>query len=493
MMPHLYGTWQMEIVTKDTTSIQQDKSADSAVDSPFEGCSTQAVPKKSWVEACIQAAAQVTEPMPSPPLVCATRTAKRRRWDDRGIEAPEILPARKRRWVEAMEAAGNANRPADSNWVEAMARTAQQIPTKKNKKQDDDIHDKENCRPLPGNKRPRHRTRWDVCVLRLDFLHESSDTSSYTIRRDSEPLPPNDSKENGRSLSNDEPPRRKSRWDVSVKIPKTFERSNFDALASGAAIREGNTLHLGETHASAPSVPSRPPDQILRPINRLPASLPRLESILSGPTTSQLNVASGRDTLEPLCDVKMPAAASLGLPPLDCANVIVYDDSEPWTRSGTCSPMEMSPTCSPTKFIPLPSQNGRYSAPDLLPNSRAASPALSMDTPVKESNPIAFRGTAGRGRSDSLCSTSSSHMAISVCSSPTKFIVREETPFLCSPMRRGLSGGSEPSSDSHLSKGGSPSTTEPAESVVAQGSTFWPGQTLIFRYKQRKKPLRPII
>jgi hypothetical protein len=113
----------------------------------------------------------------------------------------------------------------------------------------------------------------------------------------------------------------------------------------------------------------------------------------------------------------------------------------------------------------------------------------------------------GRRRSDSLSSTASS-MVISACSSPTRFIFEKETPsvpsekpVLCSPPHRGLVGGSEPNS-SEAHQGCSPTTpsaSAPApagtesENVVAHKSAFWPGQTLTFKYKQGRKPLRPML
>jgi hypothetical protein len=138
----------------------------------------QAVGKKSWVESCIKAATLTTDPTFSLPPLCITEIQKRRRRDQ---DALDEQPLRKRRWAEAMEAAGNEHRPPQSNWVEAMARTAEPIlATKQNKKQEHNVHgellkslvelsssfvsDKENCRPLHETEtEPRkRRTRWDV-------------------------------------------------------------------------------------------------------------------------------------------------------------------------------------------------------------------------------------------------------------------------------------------------------------------------------------------
>jgi hypothetical protein len=99
-------------------------------------------------------------------------------------------------------------------------------------------------------------------------------------------------------------------------------------------------------------------------------------------------------------------------------------------------------------------------------------------------------------------------MDISACS-PTKFIFSGlESPLaptkqgplddiLCTPALRGLTGESELSSDSHLSRTRRPLTSLGAathiENVVAQGSTFWPGKTVIFKYKQHRNPLQPIV
>lgn len=63
-------------------------------------------------------AALALDPMPSRSPLCTTEIPrKRRRYDDAPEEQP--LPKR-RRWVEAMEAAESQAGPSQSNWVEAM-------------------------------------------------------------------------------------------------------------------------------------------------------------------------------------------------------------------------------------------------------------------------------------------------------------------------------------------------------------------------------------
>ncbi|KAJ6525637.1 hypothetical protein B0H19DRAFT_585306 [Mycena capillaripes] len=207
------------------------------------------------------------------------------------------------------------------------------------------------------------------------------------------------------------------------------------------------------------------------------------------------------ELLEPLHDIETPASVSLALPPLDCANTEMgCQDEEPssWERAGTCSPMEISPICSPTKFLSL-------------------SPPCA-DLPIRETafwdhqcELIALRldsNPAGRRRSDSLSSTSSS-MAISACSSPTKFISFGQEPplppakqappdILCSLIHRGLTGESEHDPDLHLSQDCCPLTSSmrpETENVgVAQESMFWPGRSFVFTYAQyRRKPLQSLV
>jgi hypothetical protein len=116
-----------------------DKDSDSfASETLTEGSSVQAVGKKSWVESCIEAATLATDPTFSLPPLCTTEIQKRGRRDQNALDEQ---PLRKRRWAEAMEAAGNEHRPPQSNWVEAMARTAEPIlATKQNKKQEHNVH-----------------------------------------------------------------------------------------------------------------------------------------------------------------------------------------------------------------------------------------------------------------------------------------------------------------------------------------------------------------
>ncbi|KAJ7343299.1 hypothetical protein DFH08DRAFT_222816 [Mycena albidolilacea] len=381
-----------------------------------------------------------------------------------------------------MEAAGHDDRPPKSNWAAAMAR-ASELDTKTNNRHE--RHDKENREPPSRTEPPRGRDR--------SGIHEKSDRLQPNPTT-KEPLPRG--------------PKRKSRWDVCVKDSLRESRASEHqrSVASSATIREGNALRLWETNASVPAAPSCLPNPVSRPATRLPASQTRHEPIPSAPITSRLEEASERAALEPLHNVNTPAAASLALPLLDrCASTEVgcYDGA----RAGTCLPMEMSPA-SPTRFIPLPSCGNGQDAPPDLPTKRAGSPVpLILSPPVMECESIAFcggSGIVGRRRSDSLSSTASS-MVISACSSPTRFIFEKETPsvpsekpVLCSPPHRGLVGGSEPSSEAH--QGCSPTTpsaSAPAgtesENVVAHKSTFWPGQTLAFKCRQGRKPLRPIV
>ncbi|KAJ7444918.1 hypothetical protein FB451DRAFT_74368 [Mycena latifolia] len=209
-----------------------------------------------------------------------------------------------------------------------------------------------------------------------------------------------------------------------------------------------------------------------------------------------------RELFEPLhIDL---AAALIQLPPLESANNITdYRDGR-CSRAGTCSPMELSPNCSPTKFI-LP----------LSPNLDVDSPAPFLCPRATDHHPTAFQIASNsfvdRRSSENLSSTSSSHMSIPPCSSPTKDTLplafgqegalpptRQHFPdILCSSTRHRHPGASDPSSGSHLSRNliSPPGETHNvlSETVVAQGSTFFPGKTVSFTFKQPKKALRTVV
>ncbi|KAJ6502362.1 hypothetical protein C8R45DRAFT_976401 [Mycena sanguinolenta] len=283
--------------------------------------------------------------------------------------------------------------------------------SKVNKKKDKNVHDKENCRPLSETEPPQQKNR-----SALEQVH-------CTLTAP--------------------PPKRKSRWDVCVKVPKTLEWQDSGSLASTATIRKDRAPPLA---AGASSV--------LRPTNRVPASQPPHQSVPPAPTISRRETTSEQESLR---SVNMGAAASLAFPPLD------YD--EVWTRAGTCTPMEISPLSSPTtptKCLPLLCGNGPS-------RESAGSPTLFMDTPKEN----VFRGESNgmrRGRSDSVSATSS--MAISASSSPTKFIFGQFD------QNAGCRRGETPVSQ----------TTGLAGD--ANTSTFWPGQTVVFKYR---RPLRPVV
>jgi hypothetical protein len=131
-LPLLFGA-QLTLRRADSANYEEySKSAELEVDlyraGPTAGNLTQVVPKRSWVESCIDAA-QATERRPSP-LLRAFKLPKRSRWD-KGMDAPEEQRVRKRPWAEAMEAAGHDDRPPTSNWAAAMAR-ASELDTKTN-------------------------------------------------------------------------------------------------------------------------------------------------------------------------------------------------------------------------------------------------------------------------------------------------------------------------------------------------------------------------
>ncbi|KAF7363602.1 hypothetical protein MSAN_01017100 [Mycena sanguinolenta] len=183
----------------------------------------------------------------------------------------------------------------EPHWVEAMIKASESDATAKmNKKQDKNVHDKENCRPLSETDPPQRQLR-----SALEQVH-------CTL-----PAPP---------------PKRKSRWDVYVKAPKTSERQDSSSTPSTATttIRKDNALHLGKASANSNSV--------LRPTSRQPASQTPHQSIPSAPTVSRRETTSER---EPLRSINTGATASLAFPPLD--------HDEPRMRAGTCTPMEISP------------------------------------------------------------------------------------------------------------------------------------------------------
>ncbi|KAJ6525638.1 hypothetical protein B0H19DRAFT_585365 [Mycena capillaripes] len=102
--------------------------------SPIEESSLRNAPKRSWVEACIEVATLPVNPTLSS-LLPPVELPRTRRRDE------EEQPLYKRGWAEAMEVAGNEDRPPQSSWVEAMARTCEPNPlTKKNKKKAQNMH-----------------------------------------------------------------------------------------------------------------------------------------------------------------------------------------------------------------------------------------------------------------------------------------------------------------------------------------------------------------
>ncbi|KAJ7940443.1 hypothetical protein B0H13DRAFT_12198 [Mycena leptocephala] len=261
-MPLLFGNFQT-ILTKKSTTIRTTKTSIHSHRKHCRGKLGAGCRQKSWVESCIEAATLTTDPTFSLPPLCTTEIQKRRRRDQ---DALDEQPLRKRRWAEAMEAAGNEHRP-QSNWVEAMARTAEPIlATKQNKKQEHNVHDKENCRPL----------------------HETET----------------------------EPRKRKTRWDVQ-HVPKTSERQDSNPSPTSATIGESNAVHISETSARAPSVPSSAPERALRPTSRLPANQISNKPLPSAPIpSSSIPPLETVERLEPLYDIEMPASASLALPQL---------------------------------------------------------------------------------------------------------------------------------------------------------------------------------
>ncbi|KAJ7724446.1 hypothetical protein DFH07DRAFT_263578 [Mycena maculata] len=321
-------------------------------------------------------------------------------------------------------------------------------------------------------------------------------------RNNSEPNPATKrtrAKENCPPPPTTEPPRRKSRWDVREK---TAVQRNSPTLPPTATFRE--------TDSSSPLI-GKALEHAIAPV-RAPESVPRLATpesqtinvpCPSAPATSSSPPESFETSrqrelldLEPL-HIEIPTSASLAqLSPLD-STIPVMDLDEQQIRAGTCSPMVMSPDCSPTKAI-LPhspcGDDGRYSP---------ANPAIEdpfeylmeyESSMVLESSP--WCGT--RARRDSL-SSDSLHidMDISPCSSPTKFIFLHAQPpadIPCSPTLRGHTGAFTHTHTRERCPLSCPSVgthTQPSKTAVAQPSIFWPGQTVVFTFKQPKRSAQP--
>ncbi|KAJ7775084.1 hypothetical protein B0H16DRAFT_85292 [Mycena metata] len=411
----------------------EDMDLDSAGNSPVS--TDEGVQKKSWAESCIEAATAVESwpgsVLPKPPQ------------QNENSRGQQLRP--NKRWVEAMEVAGNEDRPPlRSNWVESMARAAESnAVAETNRKSAKEIPAKENYQPRPE---PPPRRAHDI--YRIHDIYIPS-------RHDSRPSQP------GKA------PGRPSRFPDSTSTTSTLA---LPPTSQASQIR---------------NTPPTPP-----PSATPPSAIQRLES------------AFEREALEPLYEIEMPASASLALPSLDSTNTDMgYDDDDgPRTRAEASSPMEMSPHWSPTKVIsPPPSPcTDLHSRVNLAIRDGASSPAPFL----YECEPVAFQASVlvgrPRQRSDSISSTCSSLMDISVCDSPTKFLCFGQEPTL-SPtkqgppdildlqaVRRGPTG--DPKSDS-VPSGDDVLRTHKHESgdVIIQASTFWPGQTVVFRYKQNKK------
>ncbi|KAJ7120495.1 hypothetical protein C8R43DRAFT_1136879 [Mycena crocata] len=144
------------------------------------------VPKKSWVESCILAAASTPDPPATSRFtqVVPMRPSMRRR---RLEEVTDGQPPPKRRWTEAMEMAGNQDGLTKSNWVEAMATNNSEPSLLISKKMKQCA--KENHRPLPKAEPRRRRTRWDIqaevpasIVPSLPILHRSTEPPATQIK-----------------------------------------------------------------------------------------------------------------------------------------------------------------------------------------------------------------------------------------------------------------------------------------------------------------------
>ncbi|KAJ7709716.1 hypothetical protein B0H17DRAFT_1124255 [Mycena rosella] len=419
-----------------------------------EAVPMKAIANKSWVESCMELAA--LDPIPAILPVWTTEISRRRR---RREDTLEEQPLPKRRWAEAMEAAAQPDDPPRSSWVEAIARSDLELtlPVKNATVKRDSRHTaaKENCRPMPSTESRRRKTRWDAPI----------------------------------SIEPQAPP----------------------ALVPSAKFRETDSPFLSTNNTLGLSGVPVPISPLSPELTAVQAKNGYILSTLPTPSSPIRGLETGfeRDPLH------IDRSASLvQYPPPDSTTLITN------YRAETCSPMEMSPNCSPTtKFIGSTSLGERHRPTVVIRDT--GSPAPFFYPPATERDDPAvfhvelesdFFSCNGRPRSESFSSTCSSPMAISACSSPTKFlfppvIFGQESPptptkqpsldIRRSPRHRGQLGASQPSSDSPLSRTRCPPIPPHAGThtlvVVAQGSAFWPGKTVSFAYKQHQKALQPAL
>ncbi|KAJ7087853.1 hypothetical protein C8R44DRAFT_29229 [Mycena epipterygia] len=166
--------------------------ADTGIPVFLSDISMQSIPQMSWVES-IDVATLAPDPMSARSSLCTTEIPrKRRRYDDAPEEQP--LPKR-RRWVEAMEAAGNQAGPSRSNWVEAMIMAGHgpqpNLAAKENSftKEGRYAHEKENYRAFsriaPYRRRTpaRHFSSYEQQDGYLDPRTTFRETESSLLRR----------------------------------------------------------------------------------------------------------------------------------------------------------------------------------------------------------------------------------------------------------------------------------------------------------------------
>ncbi|KAJ7510058.1 hypothetical protein B0H11DRAFT_2215882 [Mycena galericulata] len=435
-----------------------------AVSQPSAHC-LQAVPQTSCIKLSMEEADTRVDKRPFPPPLCTVEIPRRRR---RQEETPEEQPLPKRRWTEAMEAAGNQNTLPQSRWVDAMMRN--------------------NSEPNAARKQGVNKSRYGQGA-----------SLSYVVRR---PLPsPVSAKENcPPPPTTTEPPRRKSRWDVRCQIPKMVERQ--DSLTSPPTFHEVDTLLIPtrkplEPTRSSPLVLACATDPVPRLATIEPQGVIRPPAAV-GPSDPihGIETSTERELSEPL-HVEPSAFASLAqLPRIDTHSTIrvLYHNGE--RATGSCSPMLMSPDLSPTKTIlpQSPRRDDGLIANPAIGDAAPLAPSMCRPTADCEAMALDMCAIARRRRSDSLSSTSSSHMDISPCSSPTKFLFGQglETPtdILCSPRPRVNTGGSDPGTSRETC---ALASSHPKQLSVTQNSIFWPGKTVVFTYKQQPKIAPPVV
>lgn len=296
-------------------------------------------------------------------------------------------------------------------------------------------------------------------------------------------------KENTRPRSGDQPYKRRNLNDENVRQFNITSWSHLTNSFNIVQILKPSVLQESQTsaavcrirdNAASPSIPRR----AFRA-----APIPELSDepfTSAGPTfASPIQLHEFQSKVVPVQSADLPLVPRLSLD---------YDDP-PRSRATTCSPMAISPGYSPTRFIFSTSLRG----PD-TPIQDSPSPARLVCLPVAECVQPLLDARQPSSRVDhwhagSISSTGSFHMDISSPTTqctPSVFSGRPDLacprsdpqhvhPRLC-PSDSSLKDVSE----SLLLK----STSECQ--IVAGQSTFWPGKTVTFTYKQ-KRSARPTV